>query len=180
LDRSGFWRSSTPSSRDIVANGGESHKYVGDEVIALWRLALGRSDAAIVRACFSARARLDARRGVYERAFGEGAEFRAAPHAGVVAVGEIGLYKKEIAVIGDPMNTAARILDACRELGYPTLASSTLIERLNLPPDRIECTAIAAPALRGKIEPLDLVALSPIRLGGDAAVEVLNNLPKTP
>ena len=150
-------------SRDIVANGGEIHKYVGDEVIAIWRLAPGRNDAGIVRACFSARARLEARRGVYEGAFEEGAEFRAALHAGVVAVGEIGLYKKEIALIGDPMNTAARILEACRELGYPTLASSALVERLNMPKDRIECAAIAALPLRGKIEPLDLVALSPIR-----------------
>ena len=40
-------------SRDIVANGGEIHKYVGDEVIAIWRLAPGRNDAGIVRACFS-------------------------------------------------------------------------------------------------------------------------------
>jgi adenylate cyclase len=160
-------------SRDIVANGGEIHKYVGDEVIAIWRLAPGRSDAGIVRACFAARERLEARRGVYERAFGEGAEFRAALHAGVVAVGEIGLYKKEIALIGDPMNTAARILDACRELGYLTLASSTLIDRLNLPPDRIECAAIAALPLRGKTEPLDLVSLSPSRLVRDATVEAL-------
>ncbi len=38
-------------SRDIVADGGEIHKYVGDEVIATWRLAPGRNDGGIVRAC---------------------------------------------------------------------------------------------------------------------------------
>ncbi len=148
-------------SRDIVEHGGEIHKYVGDEIIATWRLKPGRNDVGIVRAWSGAFRRLADHRAAYEREFGEGAEFRAALHAGVVAVGEIGLYKKEIALIGDPMNTAARILDACRELGFPTLASSALIERLSGLPDGIEGAAIAALPLRGKAEPLDLVALAP-------------------
>src|SRR5208283_4665028 len=105
--------------QDIIENGGEIHKYVGDEVIATWRLRPGRNDAAIVRACLSARDRLASRREAYRQAFGEWAEFRAALHAGVVVVGEIGSFKKEIALVGDPMNTAARH-PRCRDLGVPT------------------------------------------------------------
>jgi len=148
-------------SRDIVANGGEIHKYVGDEIIATWRLKPGRNAIGIARACFAARDRLQARRAAYEREFGFGAEFRAALHAGVVVVGEIGSFKKEIALIGDPMNTAARILDACRELDVATLASAALIERLYRMPDGIECRAVAPPPLRGKAAPLELAALAP-------------------
>ncbi len=148
---------------DIVGQGGEIHKYVGDEVIATWRLKPGLNDAAIVRACMAARDRLAARREAYEGKFGESADFRAALHAGVVAVGEIGAFKKEIALIGDPMNTAARILDACRELGFATLASSALMARLDGAPDEVERKRIAPLPLRGKAAPLDLVALAPKR-----------------
>ncbi len=160
-------------SLDIVRHGGEIHKYVGDEIIATWRLKPGRSDAGIARACLDARNRLAARRGIYEREFGEAAEFRAALHAGVVAVGEIGLFKKEIALIGDPMNTAARILDACRALDCPALASSELIGRLLSLPDSVEPDPIAPLPLRGKAEPLELVALAPRRVPALAPPETV-------
>ncbi len=60
--------------------------------------------------------------------------------------------KKEIALIGDPMNTAAQILDACRELGFATLASSALMERLDGAPDEVERKRIAplSPARQGR------------------------------
>src|SRR5262249_23516538 len=52
-----------------------------------------------------------------------------------VAVGELGSLRKEIALIGDTMNTAARILEACRDTDNRVLASAALIERLaTLPP----------------------------------------------
>ena len=146
-------------SQAIVQNGGEIHKYVGDEIIATWRLKPGRNDAGIVRACFVARDRLAARRDVYKRDFGVGADFRAALHGGAVVVGEIGSFKKEIALIGDSMNTTARILDACRQLDRPTLASSALLDRLKGLPDSIAPRVIAPLALRGKSQPLELFAL---------------------
>jgi adenylate cyclase len=148
-------------SRDIVENGGEIHKYVGDEIIATWRLRPGRNGAGILRAYLAARDRLAAKREAYKREFGEGAEFRAALHVGVVVLGEVGSFKKEIALIGDAMNTAARILDACRALDRPALASRALIKRIGVLPDSVRGDAMAPLALRGKAEPLELVALEP-------------------
>jgi adenylate cyclase len=148
-------------SRDIVENGGEIHKYVGDEIIATWRLKNGRDNAGIVRAYLAARDRLAARREAYRREFGEGAEFRAAMHIGVVVLGEVGSFKKEIALIGDAMNTAARILDACRALNRPALASLALVKRVGVLPSSVRSDAIAPLTLRGKAEPLELVALEP-------------------
>jgi adenylate cyclase len=146
-------------SQAIVENRGEIHKYVGDEIIATWRLRPDRNDAGIVRACFAARDKLAARREDYERDFGVGADFRAALHGGPVIVGEIGTFKKEIALIGDAMNTTARILDACRDSGRNVLASATLLERLADFPAAIAVEPLAPLALRGKAAPLEVSAL---------------------
>jgi adenylate cyclase len=146
-------------SQSIVENRGEIHKYVGDEIIATWRLAPDRNDAGIVRACFAARDQLAARRDDYQRDFGVGADFRAALHGGHVIVGEIGTFKKEIALIGDAMNTTARILDACRDNGRNVLASATLLDRLADFPAAIAVEPLAPLALRGKSAPLEVSAL---------------------
>ena len=74
-------------------------------------------------------------------------------------MGELGSLKKEIALIGDAMNTATRILDACCELCLPALASSALLSRLDDLPRSIAPRAMAPLPLRGKAEPLDLFAL---------------------
>ena len=146
-------------SQAVVENRGEIYKYVGDEIIATWRLRPERNDARIVRACFAARDKLAARRDVYQRDFGVGADFRAALHGGPVIVGEIGTFKKEIALIGDAMNTTARILDACRDSGHGVLASATLLERLADLPAAIAVEPLAPIALRGKSAPLQVSAL---------------------
>ena len=44
----------------IVAQRGEIHKYVGDELIVTWALAAGLRDGRCIRACFDALAQLDA------------------------------------------------------------------------------------------------------------------------
>ena len=99
----------TNLSPAIAEAGGEIHKYVGDEIIATWTLAAGLNEAACVRACFAALDRLAERGPAYVRDFGCRADFRAGLHCGSVVVGELGYLKKEIALIGDFMNTAARI-----------------------------------------------------------------------
>ena len=157
-------------SAAIADHGGEIHKYVGDEIIATWRLGLGSNDARIIRAWASARARLSAGADRYMREFELVPDFRAALHGGEVVVGELGSLKKEIALIGDPMNTAARILDACRDLDCPALASSTLLQRLDRLPASIAPRAIAPLPLRGKSEPLELFALE-----RDDAFELANS-----
>src|SRR5271155_5190575 len=60
----------------VAEAGGEIHKYVGDEVIATWRLAPGANQVDCVRACFGAFDRIDAQRSAYERDFGLVPDFR--------------------------------------------------------------------------------------------------------
>jgi adenylate cyclase len=142
----------------IVLQEGQIHKYVGDELIATWPLAAGLKDARCLRACFGAIARLDEVAPAYQRDFGQRVEIRASLHCGPVVVGEMGTVKKEIALIGDTLNTAARIVDACRDGGERVMASALLLDQLALPPG-IAARARGPVRLRGKETALDLVAL---------------------
>jgi adenylate cyclase len=146
-------------SLGVAEAGGEIHKYVGDEIIATWRLAPGVNEARCVGACFAALDRLRAQGPAYEREFGQRADFRAGLHCGPVAVGELGTLKKEIALIGDAMNTAARILEACRAADKRVLASAVLLDRIAALPPRVRRRALGELPIRGKERPLELYAL---------------------
>jgi adenylate cyclase len=157
----------TDVSLAIVEAGGEIHKYVGDEVIATWKLAPGPNEAGCVNACFAALDCLIASGPTYEREFGLRADFRAGLHCGQVVVGELGYLKKEIALIGDTMNTAARIQQACRDTGHRVLASAALLERIAALPAGVKRRALGPLPMRGKQQALELYALE---LELDAAV----------
>jgi adenylate cyclase len=143
----------------VAEAGGEIHKYVGDEVIATWRLAPGMNDAGCVRACFSALGRIRAEGKAYEREFGLVPDFRAGLHCGPVAVGELGYLKKEIALIGDAMNTVARIVEACRAANARVLVSAALIDRLAALPPGVTSGPLGELAMRGKQQALELYVL---------------------
>ena len=139
--------------------GGEIHKYVGDEVVATWRLGPGANEAGCVRACFGAFDRIAAQKSAYERDFGHVPDFRAGLHCGPVAVGELGYLKKEIALIGDTMNVAARIVEACRETDHRVLASAALLDRLASLPRGVTRQRLGELPIRGKERPMELWAL---------------------
>jgi adenylate cyclase len=142
----------------IALHKGEIHKYVGDELIATWPLAQGVKQARCLRACFDAVARMAALGPSYERDFGLRVAVRAALHCGPVVVGEMGSFKKEIALSGDSLNTTARLVDACRETGESVIASTALLDRLVLPPG-IAARPLGPVRLHGKKEAVELVAL---------------------
>lgn len=149
----------TDLSGPIVLRDGQIHKYVGDELIATWPLARGLKDATCVRACFAALARLAAHGADYEREFGSTAQVRASLHCGPVVVGEMGSVKKEIALLGDTLNTAARLVDACRDSGESVIASADLLDRLVLPPG-VVARSLGPIRLRGKEQAIGLCALT--------------------
>jgi adenylate cyclase len=142
----------------IVMQDGQIHKYVGDGLIVTWPLADGLKGARCLRACFGAIGRVRQLGPSYERTFGLRVEFRAALHCGPVVVGEMGSVKKEIALIGDALNTASRIIDAGRDCGEPVIASAALLQQLTLPAG-IAARALGPVELRGKKNPVDLFAL---------------------
>ena len=60
--------------------------------------------------------------------------------------------------MGDTMNTAARIEQACRNTGHAFLVSKPLLERADMPADII-ATSIGRHLLRGKAEHIELFVL---------------------
>jgi len=142
----------------IVAASGEIHRYVGDELIATWKLADGVADAHCVRACFDALDRLAALAPDYVREFGSAVNCRAGIHCGPVVTGEMGSIKREIVFLGDTVNTTARIQEMCRTTGHRVLASAALIDRMELPPE-IAKRSLGDLRLRGKEHDVVLYAL---------------------
>jgi len=146
-------------TQPIVAARGEIHRYVGDELIATWKLEDGTTDSRCVTACFAAIDQLAKHAPDYRREFGVAVAVRAGLHCGPVVTGEMGSMKKEIVFLGDTVNTAARIQDLCRQTGDRVLASADLIDRLDLPPG-VAKRSLGDLRLRGKGADLALYALT--------------------
>ena len=147
-------------TKSIVAQRGVIHKYVGDEIIVTWPFAAGLAGGRCVRACFDALEKLDERAAPYIRDFGMRANFRAALHCGPVVIGELGTVKMEIAFLGDTMNTAARLQEACRDTGQRILASAALVNRLTALPPGIAQRSIGRLRLHGKENETEIYALA--------------------
>ena len=143
----------------IAAARGEIHSYVGDELIATWKLDEGIAHAHCVAACFAAMDRLARLAPEYISEFGAAANFRAGLHCGPVVTGEMGSLKKEIVFLGDTVNTTARIQDMCRQTGERVLASADVVDRLELPPG-VAKRSLGGLRLRGKENDVALYAFS--------------------
>lgn len=150
-------------SDPIIRARGKIHRYVGDELIATWRLPDGIADGRCVRACFDALDRLALLAPAYRRDFGTSIACRAGLHCGPVVAGEMGTVKREIVLLGDTVNTAARIQEFCRQSGHRVLASAKLVDLVALPPS-IGKRPLGALHLRGKESDVALYALE--KLGG--------------
>jgi adenylate cyclase len=146
-------------TQPIVAARGEIHLYVGDELIATWKLEDGIAGGRCVAACFAAIDQLARRASDYRREFGAAISVRAGLHCGPVVTGEMGSVKREIVFLGDTVNTAARIQDFCRQTGDRVLASADLIDRLELPSGVVK-RSLGELRLRGKGADLALYALT--------------------
>jgi adenylate cyclase len=142
----------------ILEHRGEIHKYVGDEVIVTWTPEAGLRDAACVACAVAIEERLAAGAELYRARFGVVPQFRCGLHLGRVVSGELGSVKREIAYLGDTMNTTARLIDACREERRSIVASDALLQRVVLPPT-IVAEPLGALTLRGKQEKLLVHAL---------------------
>jgi adenylate cyclase len=118
----------------VVEHGGETHRYIGDEVVITWPLDEGIKDGRCVRCVFAIRDRIAAKAEAYRRKFGVVPAFRVGLHGGPVVAGECGDSKQEISYFGDTINTAARIESECKELDVPLLVSGDLLDRMRLPP----------------------------------------------
>jgi adenylate cyclase len=150
-----FWDATDP----VLQAGGEIYRYVGDEIIITWP-ASSAATAAAVACIFAIEDALARRSDDYLARYGVAPKFRAALHAGPLVAGEMGDVKREIVMLGDTMNTGARIENVCRVTGHDYIASAPAMPKPDaLPPD-VNAQSLGPVELRGKENVVELFALT--------------------
>lgn len=139
---------------------GETHRYIGDEIVVTWNEQSGFRNNNCLQAVFAIADEISRLEHTYRKRFDVVPEFRAALHCGMIAAGECGEEKREIVYFGDTINTTARIQSLCRPLQSNFLVSKALFDRLAPTPDII-FEPLGPQAIRGRDAPVELYA--PIR-----------------
>jgi len=137
--------------------GAEIHKYVGDEAILTWQQKTV-ADGDCLRCPFIAAELIEERRAHYLARYGAVPAFRASLHYGEIVAGEIGDVRREIAYVGDTLNSAARLLDAAKELKRDVLVSEELLAEARLP-EGVTAEKLPTLSVRGRAQPLGVSAL---------------------
>lgn len=132
------------------------YQYVGDEAVLLWEVADGTEESNCLRAYFAFKSQLETRRNYYESKYGVFPQFKAGTNIGYVTVLEIGTIKREIAYLGDVLNTAARIRDQCGIFQEPLLISEMLVKRLVSVSNNFALSRIGMAELKGRAETVQL------------------------
>jgi adenylate cyclase len=131
----------------------EVYQFVGDEVVLTWPQKRGHAVGKSLDTFFAFQKRLAERQGWYRSEFGVAPEFRGGVEEGPVTATEVGDIKREIAFHGDALNTAARLLELCREHDSAILVSGRIQERIASKPGLL--TELRGEiTLRGKQEPV--------------------------
>ena len=144
----------------VLGTDGLIVQYVGDEVMLTWSVADARATGGPLDFVRLAHERLGARESYYLDTYGVLPRFRTGVHTGQVVVAEVGDIRRDIVYSGDVVNTAARLLQACRPNGHAILISR---EAHDLMPEafRQNFQAREALELRGRIDRLDVFADRP-------------------
>ncbi|MDZ7839426.1 MAG: adenylate/guanylate cyclase domain-containing protein [Gammaproteobacteria bacterium] len=146
-------------SGPVVDFGGETHRYIGDEVVATWPLGSPADNARAVLCLLEIQALITRRADWYQRQLGAVPRFRAGLHGGPVVASEVGDDKREIVYFGDTINTAARLQDLCRSYQRSFLVSGELLNRMRLP-EHVATERLGEATLRGKTHTVEVYAVS--------------------
>ncbi len=137
---------------------GEIYKYVGDEAIITWKMKDAIDKANCIRCFFMIDEMINKNGHLYLKKYGLIPEFKAGIHGGVSVTGELGFTKREIAYMGDVLNTTARIEEACKTYKEKTLISGDLMDMIQLP-DNLTAIEVGFVKLRGKENEMKLFSI---------------------
>lgn len=140
----------------VVDFRAQFYQYIGDESILFWDVDEGIENANCLRAYYAFTHRLEERRDYYESKYGVMPEFKAGVNIGLATVLEVGDIKRDIAYLGDVLNTAARIQGQCTVYGENLIISGSLLKRFKSIPDHIDIDAIGETNLKGRSEAVHL------------------------
>jgi adenylate cyclase len=117
-------------ARPISEHGGETYRYIGDEVVVSWPMSKAIRDARCLRCVVDVQNLLDARSGEYRREFGVVPRFRIGMHGGPVVIGEVGDSRRAIVYFGETVSIAVALQAACKRVGQDFIVSADLLSRL--------------------------------------------------
>lgn len=143
-------------SKAILKWGADIYQYVGDEVVLSWP-ANENNYKYCIQALLEVRKELQKNSEEYRRKFGNIPDFRAGIHKGQVMIGEIGIVKKDLAMSGDSMNTAARIKNIVTDLNKKFIATKDFVDATGLKEFQAESAGIID--LKGKETGIELFIL---------------------
>ena len=147
------------SDLSVVRNReAEVYQYVGDEVILYWEVDKGIRHYNCILAFYDYMEALKNREDYYLKKYGVCPEFKAGLHIGEVTVTEVGDIKRDLAFLGDTMNTAARIQDQCNAYHSDVLISETLHQNL-ASGNGLERKFVDSIALRGKQQTIGMYSV---------------------
>ena len=149
------------ATRPIVECKGEIYKYVGDEIIVSWTMKDGLGDGNCVECFFLIEEAIAAVEGRYRKKYGAVPRFAAGLHCGPAVIGEMGDYKREVAFLGDALNTASRIQGECKARSSRLIISDELLNELSGAGEAdYAFESLGVIALRGKKREMELFSAS--------------------
>lgn len=142
-------------SEAVIESRGEIYKYVGDEIIVVWKKRSMQDNLRMLMLYFQVYKKIQEQKDYYLEMFGVVPGFRAGFHYGNVITGEMGDIKKEIVYLGDTVNTAARIQGECKYNDKELIISEQFYEIIEKP-DYLKFDDMGMITLRGKKNPIRL------------------------
>jgi adenylate cyclase len=140
----------------LQRHGGTVDKYEGDAIVAFFGQPIAYPDhaARAVRAALDMRAGLAGLRETWrkEGRFQDPFEIGVGVHSGDVFVGMIGSQRRlNYTVIGDAVNTAARLQDQTKSVNWPVLISQQVLDQVG---DEFTVEFVEERLFKGKQEPV--------------------------
>lgn len=141
----------------LLENDGQIYQYVGDEVVVSWIVKKRNANRKCLQALLDCKRILKRNQNYFKKQYGVIPEFRAGIHTGEITIGEIGVIKKDLAMSGDTMNTAARLRSATSELNQKVIISKDFASQTNLKNWQTENLGLID--LKGKESAMELYGL---------------------
>ncbi|MDA3899458.1 MAG: adenylate/guanylate cyclase domain-containing protein [Spirochaetes bacterium] len=146
----------------ILERRGDIYKYIGDEIIISWKPKKGLEYLNCLRLFFQIQNQISTNHDFFMSKYGETPDFRAGIHVGTVVVGEMGEVKREIAYLGDVVNTTARITTEASSRNIGLLISEDMVNAISS--NKWKTDYLFSPltriALRGKSSEINLFEVS--------------------
>ena len=141
-------------SQAVIESGGRPNQFVGDGMLALFGLSVGRQDACrqALKAAALIAANVDELNRFLEHDLREPIRFGIGIHGGEVIVGDIG-YRNHMVftALGDAVNVAARLQDMTKTLACEVVVSDEVRVTADVSADALPQQEVA---IRGRNEPM--------------------------